>query len=118
MTDKLMNKLRIIGREAAEKQLFIIWKEVGEGKTDYRDTQAHTLTENAFKTYIEGDYNPLKGKVGGLRLGEDFIPSRAAAHIINTLPDVKDVHIIHPTSIIPIHYYQKAVPGEIHIEIH
>ena len=73
--------------------------------------------ENAFKTYIEGDYNPVKGKVGGLRLGEDFIPSRAAAHIINTLPDVKDVHIIHPTSIIPIQYYQKAVPGEIHIEI-
>lgn len=73
--------------------------------------------EKSLKNYIEGDYNPLKGKIGGLRLGEDFIPSRAAAHLINTLPDVKDVHIIHPTSIIKIDYYQKAVCGEIKIEI-
>ena len=73
--------------------------------------------KDAFKTYIEGNYNPLKGKVGGLRLGQDFIPSRAAAHLINTLPDIEDVHITHPTSIIKIDYYQKAICGEIQIEI-
>ena len=55
MTDKLMNKLRIIGREAAEKQLFIIWEEVREGKTDYRDTQAHALAENVVAEVME-DY--------------------------------------------------------------
>jgi uncharacterized phage protein gp47/JayE len=73
--------------------------------------------KNAFKTYIEGSYNPATGKIGGLMLGEDFIPSRAAAHLINTLNTVKDVTITHPTHIIQIDYYQKAVPGEIHIEI-
>lgn len=73
--------------------------------------------EESLKNYIEGSYNPLKGKVGGLRLGEDFIPSRAAAHLINTLPKVKDVHIIYPTSLIKIDYYQKAIGGELKIEI-
>jgi uncharacterized phage protein gp47/JayE len=79
--------------------------------------QTISQIENALKTYIEGDYNPSKGKIGGLRLGEDFIPSRAAAHLIHTLDTVKDVHITHPTTLINIDYYQKAVPGEIHIEI-
>ena len=73
--------------------------------------------KKALQNYIEGSYNPSKGKIGGLRLGEDFIPSRAAAHLINTLPTIKDVHIIHPTSIIKIDYYQKAICGEVKIEI-
>lgn len=88
-------------------------------------TQANTLTDtkeiqlkvkNAIKTYIEGKYKTNQGKVGGLKLGEDFIPSQATAHIINTLPIVRDVNIIYPHSIVSIDYYQKAVCGEIQIE--
>lgn len=72
--------------------------------------------QKSLKTYIEGNYKPTKGKTGGLTMGEDFIPSRAAAHIINTLPHIKDVTITHPPTTINIDYYQKAICGEIHIE--
>ena len=45
MDDKLKEELISVGKKAAEKQLFIIWKECADGISDYRETQVQRIAE-------------------------------------------------------------------------
>ena len=80
------------------------------------DNEKENIThevKKALQTYIEGGINSQGQQIKGLSLGTSFLPSRAAAYILNEIPILQDIKITQPSSIVEINANQKARVGEI-----
>lgn len=71
--------------------------------------------KKALRVYVEGGIDKIGKKVKGLGLGMPFIPSRAAAYLLNTLPFLQDLTITQPLNIIEVQPDQRIKIGELHV---
>ena len=71
----------------------------------------------ALKVYIDGGYKKDGSYHNGLTIGEDFIPHKAGVFLDNEITELKNIKFLEPEDYVKLNDEEKAVAGNINIEM-